>query len=218
MGCTDEQGCDCEDNEKPARKESVSDFYIGKYEVTQRLWRAVMDTDSILPFNGGCEDCPMENVSWKNAQEFIGRLNAMTGKTFRLPTEAEWEYAARGGHKSKHYKYSGSNQVSEVAWHVGNSSGGQYGDFQEDFAFLFVPPDFVNAGQCAVVVHSACTDNAVGTRYGNSVCGRCRKPAYFFPNHHHLGNPATPYRTTGNTGQYQLTTVNYQPLIINCKE
>lgn len=86
MGCTDEQGCDCEDNEKPARKESVSDFYIGKYEVTQRLWRAVMDTDSILPFNGGCEDCPMENVSWKNAQEFIGRLNAMTGKTFRLPT------------------------------------------------------------------------------------------------------------------------------------
>ena len=126
MGCTDEQGC--EDNEKPARKESVSDFYIGKYEVTQRLWRAVMDTDSILPFNGGCEDCPMENVSWKNAQEFIGRLNAMTGKTFRLPTEAEWEYAARGGHKSKHYKYSGSNQVSEVAWYVGNSSGGQYGE------------------------------------------------------------------------------------------
>ena len=87
-----------------------------------------MDTDSILPFNGGCEDCPMENVSWKNAQEFIGRLNAMTGKTFRLPTEAEWEYAARGGHKSKHYKYSGSNQVSEVAWYVGNSSGGQYGE------------------------------------------------------------------------------------------
>lgn len=128
MGCTDEQGCDCEGNEKPARKESVSDFYIGKYEVTQRLWRAVMDTDSILPFNGGCEDCPMENVSWKNAQEFIGRLNAMTGKTFRLPTEAEWEYAARGGHKSKHYKYSGSNQVSEVAWYVGNSSGGQYGE------------------------------------------------------------------------------------------
>ena len=128
MGCTDEQGCDCEDNEKPARKESVSDFYIGKYEVTQRLWRAVMDTDSILPFNGGCEDCPMENVSWKNAQEFIGRLNAMTGKTFRLPTEAEWEYAARGGHKSKHYKYSGSNQVSEVAWYVGNSSGGQSGE------------------------------------------------------------------------------------------
>ncbi len=65
MGCTDEQGCDCEDNEKPARKESVSDFYIGKYEVTQRLWRAVMDTDSILPFNGGCEDCPMENVAGK---------------------------------------------------------------------------------------------------------------------------------------------------------
>ena len=128
MGCTDEQGCDCEDNEKPARKESVSDFYIGKYEVTQRLWRAVMDTDSILPFNGGCGDCPMENVSWENAQEFIGRLNAMTGKTFRLPTEAEWEYAARGGHKSKHYKYSGSNQVSEVAWYVGNSSGGQYGE------------------------------------------------------------------------------------------
>lgn len=87
-----------------------------------------MDTDSILPFNGGCRDCPMENVSWKNAQEFIGRLNAMTGKTFRLPTEAEWEYAARGGHKSKHYKYSGSNQVSEVAWYVGNSSGGQYGE------------------------------------------------------------------------------------------
>lgn len=127
MGCTKEQGCDCEDNEKPAHKESVADFYIGKYEVTQRLWKAVMGVDTLLPFNRECEDCPMENVSWKNAQQFIDRLNALTGRTFRLPTEAEWEYAARGGRKSKHYKYSGSNNVDEVAWYTGNSSDSREG-------------------------------------------------------------------------------------------
>ena len=127
MGCTSEQGCDCEENEKPVHKETVSDFYMGKYEVTQRLWRTVMGTDSIFPYNGGCDDCPMENVSWKNAQSFISKLNEMTGRTFRLPTEAEWEYAASGGRKSKKYKYSGSNQVDEVAWYVGNFANGQQG-------------------------------------------------------------------------------------------
>lgn len=68
-----------------------------------------------------CDNCPVEQVSWEEAQEFIRKLNRMTGKNYRLPTEAEWEYAARGGSKSHGYKYSGSNSIGDVAWYEGNS-------------------------------------------------------------------------------------------------
>ncbi len=120
MGCTSEQGSDCYDNEKPAHTVSLSNFYIGKYEVTQAQWKAVMGTNPSY-FNN-CDQCPVEQVSWDDIQDFIRKLNQQTGKTYRLPTEAEWEYAARGGNKSKGYKYAGSNTVRDVAVYEDNSS------------------------------------------------------------------------------------------------
>jgi len=100
---------------------TVGDFYICKYEVTQELWEAVMGNN---PSNfTGSENLPVENVSWDDAQEFIRKLNLMTGKKYRLPTEAEWEFAARGGNNSKGYEYSGSGDMDQVAWYNGNSGG-----------------------------------------------------------------------------------------------
>lgn len=128
MGCTGEQGGDCEDDEKPAHEETLSTFYMGKYEVTQKLWRAVMGSDLNRSYNSGCEDCPVERISWKDAHEFITKLNILTDRTFRLPTEAEWEYAARGGDQSKGYKYSGSNKIDEVAWYIDNYQKSKHGN------------------------------------------------------------------------------------------
>ena len=119
MGCTSEQDGYCEDNEKPAHSVTVSDFFIGKYEVTQKLWRAVMGNNP-SDFRG--DDLPVESVSWDDVQIFISVLNSLTGKNYRLPTEAEWEYAARGGNKSHGYIYSGGNKLGEVGWY-GNNSG-----------------------------------------------------------------------------------------------
>jgi formylglycine-generating enzyme required for sulfatase activity len=106
-------------DEKPAHQVTLSDFYIGKYEVTQAQWRAIMGNNPSYFIS--CDNCPVEKVSWNDIQEFISRLNAATGKQYRLPTEAEWEYAARGGNQSRNYKYSGSNNVRKVAWYYGNS-------------------------------------------------------------------------------------------------
>jgi formylglycine-generating enzyme required for sulfatase activity len=122
MGCTAEQGSDCDDDEKPTRRVTVSDFYIGKYEVTQKQWRAVMGSDPPELRFKGCDDCPVERVSWNDIQEFIKKLNQKTGKKYRLPTEAEWEFAARGGTQSRGYKYAGSNTVGEVAEYDGNNN------------------------------------------------------------------------------------------------
>ncbi len=127
IGCTDEQGDDCEDNEKPAQEKTLSSFYMGKYEVTQRLWRAVMGYELNQSYNSDCENCPAEYVSWKDVQEFINKLNTLTDSTFRLPTETEWEYAARGGKSSKGYKYSGDNNINEVAWYIENYQESKYG-------------------------------------------------------------------------------------------
>ena len=126
MGYANEQVKGVAD-EKPAHKVTVSDFYIGETEVTQELWLAVMDTAPST--NGGWtdefglgNDYPAYRISWNDAQDFIKKLNELTGKTFRLPTEAEWEYAARGGYKSLGYKFSGGNVLDEVAWYDGNSA------------------------------------------------------------------------------------------------
>jgi formylglycine-generating enzyme required for sulfatase activity len=118
MGCTSEQGSDCFDDERPAHTVNLSNYYIGKYEVTQAQWKVVMGSNPSY-FKG--DNLPVENVSWNDVQEFIRKLNSQTGKNYRLPTEAEWEYAARGGNQSKGYKYSGSNSAGEVAWYYDNS-------------------------------------------------------------------------------------------------
>ena len=119
MGATSEQGNDAFDDENPAHKVTLSDYYIGETEVTQALWQAVMGSNpSSIKGNSN----PVEFVFWNDCQKFIRKLNSLTGRTFRLPTEAEWEFAARGGNESKGYKYSGSNSIDNVVWYDGNSS------------------------------------------------------------------------------------------------
>jgi sulfatase modifying factor 1 len=122
MGCDDPAYHDDKyANERPLHRVHIGSYYIGKYEVTNGEWRAVM---GIYPpaYNGvdygnkTCDDCPVVKVSWDDVQEFIRRLNKKTGKTYRLPTETEWEYASRGGNYTKNYKYSGSNTLNEVGW------------------------------------------------------------------------------------------------------
>lgn len=95
-------------------------FYICKYEVTQELWTGVMGDN---PSEMVGDNLPVEQVSWNDCQRFIAKLNKLTGKNYRLPTESEWEYACRGGKLSKGYKYSGSNNLDEVAWYDENSNG-----------------------------------------------------------------------------------------------
>ena len=98
---------------------TLSDFLIGKYPVTQRLWKEIMGNNP-PHFKG--DDLPVEQVSWNDVQEFLKKLNARySGQNYRLPTEAEWEYAARGGNRSKGFIYAGSNNIEEVAWYSGNA-------------------------------------------------------------------------------------------------
>ena len=135
-GGTFTMGASDDDNEagyyeKPAHQVTLSSYSIGETEVTQALWVAVMGSNPSW-FNGyqSSDDFdygtnlqhPVEYVSWNDCQEFIAKLNQLTGATFRLPTEAEWEFAARGGNKSKSYKYSGSNTLDDVAWYYDNSA------------------------------------------------------------------------------------------------
>jgi len=112
QGGTFQMGTNDYDNKKPIHTVTLSDFYIGKYEVTQNEYERVMGTN---PSYFKCSDCPVENVSWNDAVEYARKV----GK--RLPTEAEWEYAARGGNKNNNYKYSGSNSLDNVAWYNDNS-------------------------------------------------------------------------------------------------
>ena len=141
MGCTKEQEGDCVlvlynyglgkdmefDWERPAHQVTVSSFNIGKYEVTQAQWVAVMGSN---PSRIRGNNLPVHRISWYDAQEFIIRLNELTGKKYRLPTEAEWEFAARGGNKSQGYKFSGSNTFTEVARIVGSASPYPVGSMQ----------------------------------------------------------------------------------------
>ena len=123
MGCSAKKLSDCFSDELPAHKVTVNGFYMGKFEITQLQWRIVMGSNPQELNFKGCDNCPVERISWKDALEFIGKLNQLTGKNYRLPTEAEWEFAARGGNKSKSFVYAGSNNADEVAWFKTNSSG-----------------------------------------------------------------------------------------------
>ena len=130
MGCTAEQLSEgCDNKEKPAHTVTLSDFYIGRYEVTQKLWKDVMGSDNNPSIFRG-DNLPVENVTFDDVKEFIRKLNIKTGRTgtgneYRLPTEAEWEYAARGGGNNG-YRYSGSNDIGEAAWYLSNSATETY--------------------------------------------------------------------------------------------
>jgi formylglycine-generating enzyme required for sulfatase activity len=111
---------DGETDESPVHEVTLNGFYIGKYEVTQEQWEKIMGNN---PGNfSGCPDCPVEQVSWNDVQDFIKKLNAQSRKKYRLPTEAEWEYAAKGGNKKSLYKYAGSDNIDEVAWYSENAT------------------------------------------------------------------------------------------------
>ena len=119
MGATAEQtGADYD--ESPTHSVTLSDYYIGETEVTQELWQAVMGSNP--SYHTGNMQRPVETVSWNDGQTFITKLNELTGESFALPTEAQWEYAARGGKSTKGYLYSGSNSIADVAWYTDNSS------------------------------------------------------------------------------------------------
>ncbi len=120
MGCNEAMDKNCEEEEKPSHNVQVGDFFIGSYEVTQAQWKKVMGSNPSGFTN--CDDCPVESITWDEIQVFIEKLNKQfPALKFRLPTEEEWEFAARGGNKSKGFLYCGSNNADEVAWYQDNS-------------------------------------------------------------------------------------------------
>ena len=130
MGCTSDQGGECDNDESPNRQTTVGSYYIGMLEVTQSQWEKVMGTSiyqqkakaGASNTYGTGADYPMYYVSWEEAKEFCARLSRQTGRSYSLPTEAEWEYAARGGNKHEGTKYSGGWSIDDVAWYSGNSN------------------------------------------------------------------------------------------------
>jgi formylglycine-generating enzyme required for sulfatase activity len=118
MGCTPEQENECSSGEIPAHQVTLNDFHIGRYPVTYVVWGRIMGWNNPPRTSW---NLPVENVSWDEVQTFITALNNETGRNFRLPTEAEWEYAARGGDQSRRHMYSGSNNLDDVGWYIGNS-------------------------------------------------------------------------------------------------
>ncbi len=108
-----------DDDEMPEHPVTLDDYHIGQTPVTQELWEVVMDYN---PSSSEGKRCPVDNVSWDDCQEFICELNKLTGRRFRIPTEAEWEFAARGGNKSRGYRYAGSNNCGNSAWYEENAN------------------------------------------------------------------------------------------------
>ena len=162
----------------------TNDFYIGKYEVTQALWQVVMGKNPSY-FKGN--NLPVEKVSWDDCQEFISKLNRITGKKFRLPTEAEWEYAARGGKKSCGYQYSGSNDISDVAWCLGNSGSNTH-DFGNTHAVGTKQANELGIYDMSGNVYEWCQDwfgtysssSQVNPTGANSGSGRVRRGGSWF--------------------------------------
>ena len=124
MGATPEHVSEAESDEYPVHKVMLDSYYIGETEVTQGLWTAVTgESLGWQDFYGKGDSIPAYSMTWEQSLQFITKLNGITGKNFRLPTEAEWEYAARGGNRSHGYKCGGSNNPDEVAWYYDNSNG-----------------------------------------------------------------------------------------------
>ena len=165
MGATTEQVSDAYDDEKPAHKVTLSSFSIGATEVTQELWKAVMGNNPSR-FTGNLQR-PVEQVSWNDYQVFINKLNALTGERFRLPTEAEWEYAARGGNRSKGYRYSGSNDIDSVAWYWRNS-GNTWGFFEKTHPVATKIPNELGLYDMSGNVWEWCSDWYESSYYSSS--------------------------------------------------
>ncbi len=169
MGATAEQGSDASSREKPVHKVTLSSYSIGQTEVTQELWIAVMGSNPSY-FSG--IQLPVERVSWEDCQAFIEMLNEITNQSFRLPTEAEWEFAARGGNESQGYKYSGSNDLPSVAWYSYNDSWelrgtGYYGTHE----VATRDPNELQLYDMSGNVHEWCQD-----RYGDYTSGEQFNP------------------------------------------
>ena len=119
----DEEDIYAYDDEKPSHQVSVDSFFIGAYPITQAQWQAIMGNNPSEFKDSDNGDLPVESVNWYEAQEFCQKLSTLTGKKYMLPTEAQWEFAARGGNKGKGMLYSGSDNLDEVAWYEANSEG-----------------------------------------------------------------------------------------------
>ena len=168
MGATPEQGNQAEDKEKPAHDVTLSDFYIGETLVTQELWQAVMDGSNPSYYHDNPQR-PVERVSWNDCQTFIARLSLMLGQWFRMPTEAEWEYAARGGVNSLGYRFAGSNTDRDVAWYTVNafdvgSSSPDYGPHPVAKKM----PNELGIYDMSGNVHEWCNDWSSATYYSES--------------------------------------------------
>lgn len=169
MGATAEQGSDASSREKPVHQVTLTSYLIGQTEVTQELWNAVMGSNPSY-FHGG--ELPVERVSWEDCQAFIAMLNDLTNQNFRLPTEAEWEFAARGGNDSQGYKYAGGNTLSEVAWYSFNDSWESRGSgYYGTHAVATREPNELQLYDMSGNVHEWCQD-----WYGDYVSGEQTDP------------------------------------------
>ena len=159
MGATEEQNEDSLNDELPIRNVTLDSFLIGQTLVTQELWELIMGSN---PSKYKGRKNPVENVSWYDCKEFVKKLNSTTNLEFRLPTEAEWEYAARGGNRSSHFKYSGSNDIDDVGWFWRNSGDRKFEKAGDD------PDSDFDGDQITTNIYN-CKPHNVGSKQPNEL-------------------------------------------------